>query len=389
MAGAKRFGPGETGHWFSWNNLGPREIVVPSWDADQVWISGGAIEGGNELHRVDAIFQDVQPRIPGTTARAGDLVYSHERFTGEWLAGGALGRPDPPTGPGPGVIIPAGRVFNGPDNPSGFLLVSVASVRDELHVCAIGWNRRLYHVYRQKTDPFHNNWSQWTDIEFRAGERGRFIEVGCAGVYNPATGMQDLHLCGVTGDGHIWHAVGSGTLSNLGFSNWSPLADVGGVIGERGNFFDVDCAGNRGQLHLVALTASPEEGDADRRVWHTIRNPGGGWAPPTDVLAAAGIPADARPFTPSGVAIGFCNAGVRPGPSDFSQLNVAISGRTETPAPSIGRVIYTIRSTNSIEWRPGSSPSLWKPAIDLLAETHAPTPRSVGVRSVAERPFPG
>jgi hypothetical protein len=217
-------------------------------------------------------------------------------------------------------------------------------------------------------------------------ERGRFHQVGCAGVRNPATGIDDLHVCAVTDDGHLWHAVATGTLSSTGFSTWTSLSDVEAILGDRGAFRDVDCAGNRGQFHLVgvALTGETEfEELSQRRAWHAIRNPGGGWSAATDVLTAAGRPPPPNGTGPLSVAIGFCNAGVRSEPpDDFSQLNVALTTREPPNTPTL----LTIRSSNPIAWRPGSPPSLWMPAMNL--SSFAGVPASAIARSVAERPFP-
>jgi hypothetical protein len=390
IEGAQRKGPAEGLSWGLWDNWGPDRIHVRgSRDVDQVWTSGLTVPGGDELHRVDVMQDPFQPAGAGT-ARSGQLIYTRQRFTGKWApCCGAFGVLGPPVKAGPGRPIPSASA----SDPTYFTGVSIAGVREELHVCALARSLEagdLWHIYRRNNRTAHaeaggfDDWSNWTDIKRMTGDTSplRFRAVSCASVRNPTTGTDDLHVCAV--GGKLVHAIGSGDLSSSGFSKWTGFSDVGTAARIPAGAIDVDCAGNRGQLHMVVTTVTG--------VWHTIRNPSGVWAQATNVVAAAGMPPGVTRIFPGNVAIGFCNDGVRTdGGSDYSQLNVAI-----TNAYASDPIYHTVRSTNPIAWTEGAAPSYWKPATDLRAETNAPTSHPsrarynswlIDARSIAERPF--
>jgi hypothetical protein len=83
--------------------------------------------------------------------------------------------------------------------------VGVATVNDELHVCVTapalfgGW--RILHTIRHED----GTWDIFEDVTAPglAGFPGSFISVACAAV------GQELHLCAVTDDGRLWHTVRS------------------------------------------------------------------------------------------------------------------------------------------------------------------------------------
>jgi hypothetical protein len=235
-----------------------------------------------------------------------------------------------------------------------FHRVSGAVVEGKLHICATETQGQ---VERNIFDPATGHFEGWTDIEMHSGsEVGNFVDVACASVVNPATGLEELQVCGVTDDGHLWHSVESPPRT------FTHFADVEYANGrDVGTFKRVDCAGNKGQLHLVGVTTSG-------RAWHTIRIPGG-WSGFEDVLDQA--PADPSTLTPPGshggmldVAIGFCNDYVpADGPRDVSQLNVVLTEDGGQRGDS--RIWHTIRATNTVAWSPGSVPTHWRPMRDL------------------------
>jgi hypothetical protein len=259
---------------------------------------------------------------------------------------------------GTSAVVPSGQ----PGGPLGtdlgraghFTRVSGAAVGNQLHVCAVEAHGQ---VERNIYDPASDRFEGWTDIEMKSqSEVGQFVDVACAAVVNPATGLEELHVCGVTDDGRLWHSVESP------FRTFSPFQDVELANGQEvGQFKRVDCAGNKGQLHLVGVTTNG-------RAWHTIRIPGG-WSGFQDILDQA--PPDPPTQPPPGghggmvdVAIGFCNDYVpADGPRDVSQLNVVLTeGGGQTGQSHIW---HTIRSTNTVSWSPGSAPSHWRPIRDL------------------------
>jgi uncharacterized protein YigE (DUF2233 family) len=132
-----------------------------------------------------------------------------------------------------------------------------------LHVCAITADGRLWYASRQG-DP----WTRFLDVETKSGERGRFVDVSCAVGHG-------LHICAITDDGRLWHAIRFGT-------PWTQFRDVEGETGERGRFVNVACghSGPGDRLHVYAITD-------DGRLWYSLRR-GDPWRRFRDVEAATG-----------------------------------------------------------------------------------------------------
>jgi hypothetical protein len=85
----------------------------------------------------------------------------------------------------------------------------------------------------------------------------------------------ELHLTGVSSDGHLWHTI------RRGDGSWFGFGDVESQTGDRGSFTDVDCAGVNGELHVCGVTT-------DGHLWHTIRRANGSWFGFGDVEGQAG-----------------------------------------------------------------------------------------------------
>jgi hypothetical protein len=257
IEGAQRYGAAER-PWGLWDERGPDGIhVLGSADVDQVWISGPSVPGGNDLHRVDVMERNFEPPAAGGLALTGQLIYTRQRYTGRWAdccsSFQALGSPR--RGPGNPIPVPIAR------EPRFFTSVSVAGVREQLHVCALS-NGRIWHISRRNNPSVQadlsgfDDWGFWTDVESQAGgNRGPFVDVSCASVRNPTTGSDDLHVCALSRSttGRLWHTIGTGPLTANGFSTWTPLVNVGQAAGLPWALH-VDCAGNRGQLHLAVAT---------------------------------------------------------------------------------------------------------------------------------------
>jgi hypothetical protein len=255
-----------------------------------------------------------------------------------------------------------------------FARLSGASVEGNLHVCSTTGGQ----VERNIFNPSGNQFEGWTDVEQRIGsDTGNFIDASCAAVLNPANGLEELHVCGVTDDGKLWHSIESPART------FSPFGDVKAQTGDVGRFKRVACTGNAGQLHLVGLTA-------DGKVWHTIRIPTR-WAPFANVIDA--VRAESAPDTGyENLAIGFCNADVpRDGNRDVSQLNVALTNRVDNS----GAIWHTIRATNPVQWAPApSAPSNWRRIKNLtysiIYTNPAPQqtdPELWGDLSIGSRPY--
>jgi hypothetical protein len=255
--------------------------------------------------------------------------------------------------------VPSGQTGGplGTDRGRGgiFERVSAATVEGKIHICAVEADgqieRNIFDPANAGPDPFDG----WTDIEMKLGsDRGRFVDVACASVVNPATTLEELHICGVTNDGGLWHSVESPSRT------FTVFGDVKGVSGDVGQFNRVDCAGNKSQLHLVGVTRNAV------KAWHTIRIPTA-WSPFANVLDQATGGPTAGYFLD--VAVGFCNDGVPPsGNSDVSQLNVVLTGpptQISGPSPRPSGIWHTIRSTNPVQWTPQANATNWRPMQDL------------------------
>ena len=332
---------------------------------DEIWIR--APNGKQHVHRVYA-----DPTNP-SLAEPGALFYYHQQPNGMWVGA--------PAADASVQFLPinnhriAANPFESDDpvlasngRPAQFTRVSLTSVDGELQVCGVG-SSQVFLRSRQPDRPGLADGSsfrgRWTDVEVAAGERGAFVDVACAGVFNPTTNREELHLVAVTDDGHLWHTIGDRAPSGE-FVSWSPFGDVEGQTGDLGEFVKVDASGNGWQLHVIGVTRAG-------RPWHTIRIPGR-WRAAEDV-GPSGPATD--------VATGYCNEGVPPYPtnpsSDVSQLNVVlISG---------GKVLHTVRSANPISWAATQPSTHWKPMMNLslLAGSDRFTPAAP---SVSERPFP-
>jgi hypothetical protein len=357
-----REGPGKTAAWSMLATTFPDTTAsFPAADVDELAIAGGL----HEIHVVYVVGPNLGqlPFVGGVAP--GSIAHAVQSYDGGWSA----------------FFLPNRLVTTGqPGGPLGgdlgrqasFLRVSTASVKFELNVCAVEAQGQLEHAIRASvptpsdgsTIPESRRWEiGWTDVERAgAGEKGKFVDVGCAGVYNPATNAEELHICGVTDNGHLWHSIVTGT-------SYAPFGDVEGQAGEKGDFVAVDCAPNASQLHLVAV-------NKDGRVFHTVRIASGTLSPFEDVLNAS-----AAPFSYLGkardVAIGFCNAGIPTDGSDLSQLNVVTTGDD---------VLHTIYSVNKVDWGGLAGERHWMPQVSLASKTGMGNGNWFGF-SVASRPF--
>jgi len=128
-----------------------------------------------------------------------------------------------------------------------------------LHLCAVTADGRLWHALRRTaSDPSGGEWTDIGDVRQQAGNHGDVIDVSCA-----RTGGDTLRVCAVTGDGHIWH-------TRRYPDAWTPFDDIeffrfpGGQVGR-----DI------GTLHSAAL-GIVSDGASDvcaittnGRLWHT------------------------------------------------------------------------------------------------------------------------
>ncbi len=110
--------------------------------------------------------------------------------------------------------------------------------------------------------------SEWLDVKaLGAGDPGLFVSIGSADAFNEADPFNetsgDLHICGVTQDGRLWHTVGY-------MDKWEPFEGVNSrVEDDWGTFKDIGVANVDGELH-VCVTAPTQL--AGWRILHTIRH---------------------------------------------------------------------------------------------------------------------
>lgn len=313
-------------------------------DIDEIAVPVGSVYGCLESH---VLF------VAAARANSKELLlYQRQRADGSWTPVFNLS-----VGIG-GTIVDAA--------PFTFARVAAARVGTELHVCGVSSGAFgpgiLLHGIRPNehdVDPGVEDraWSgPWQNVGRLAGVAGPVVDVACAGVADPTTGREDLHVCVITNDGRLWHAV-----RNSETMDWTQFADAGLAAGNRGHFRRVDCTSLASQLHLVAVTSVQDGGKA----LYTIRNGVGAWRGFEDVIDAAttgnGLPN--RGQQPHNVSVAFCNGGLGTGDWRLYVLIGALYPET------LG---YTIHSNQPVAWPDlpqGHADSTWKPWSNLLDES--------------------
>ena len=156
------------------------------------------------------------------------------------------------------------------DDWGTFQDIGVANVDDELHVCVTAptllsrW--RILHTIRHE----NGTWDSFQDVTDPglAGFPGSFISVACAEL------NKELHVCGVTDDGKLWHTFRSSQ------NDWLPFEEVQTTFAnDPVPFADVSIAAEDDNLQIFAQAG----GD----LWHTVRfSQPPGWQPVFDSLKA-------------------------------------------------------------------------------------------------------
>jgi hypothetical protein len=320
------------------------------WDIDEIAVPVGSVDGCLESH---VLFVGTSP--PSSYDQL--LLYQRQLMDGSWtplfnLTPGIGGTTSP------GTPYPFGRV-------------SAARVGTELHVCGTASEMTsgdfgpgtLLHGIRpcdRVTDPGYEDrvWSgPWRDAGSLAGVAGPVVDVACAGVADPTTGREDLHVCAITNDGRLWHSV-----RNSETTTWTQFADAGLAAGNGGKFRRVDCAPLESQLHVVAVSSIQDGGKA----LYTIRNGIGSWRAFDDIVERAtvgnGLPAR-QSLQPHNVSVAFCNSGLSAGQWRLYVLVGALY-------PEM--LAYTIHSNEPVAWPglpQGQRDTTWKPWSNLLDES--------------------
>lgn len=311
------------------------------------------VNGAHEVHLLAVIFSMMNVANFGW-----DLAEIIQDSTGNWGSFTPMS-----------ALVPAG-LQGGPigsdlGRTANFQRISAAVVGGVLNACAVE-DRGQIEVNRL----INGRWEGWTDVERATSGKtgiipdgqftdvGQFVDVGCASVMAPAGGTEQLHICGVTADGKLWHSIETSPFMFTQFGN------VQDVIGKVGDFTRVDCVGNQSQLHLVGVAK-------DGRGWHTMRIPSGAWQQFENVFDQAGsggiISSFSGPF--GDVAIGFCNDYVTPDDGrDVSQLNTVFTSKP----PVASNLWFTIRAANLVRWRGSLAPQHWRPLQDISSLIERP-----------------
>jgi len=360
--------PGDQGSWSTMAPVSTNLLPPGFWtliDLDIAAVPRGSPSGCEESHVVL-----IPASGPSRGVFPGEVFYKRQLIDGTWT----MGFETLSTGLGGGAFVIA--------RPWRFGRISLARVNDELHACGITANYGsstmdtgiLAHTVRHFDTTLdaggfeRNQFSAWEDVAGLAGTSGTFVDVGCAGVRNPDTNSDELHVCAVSDDGRLWHSV------RFGSTSWTHLTDVAAQAGSNGPFSRVDCAADGNLLHVVAV-------GQDGGLWYTIRGVNG-WRAFEDVRNA---PAHMFPFPSPGhvydVAIGLWNNGLPAGQWQLIVVAMAFEGAT----------FYTIRSSQPVAWQnpPGTnqSPTPWKPWTDLVAETAYTEGGGFTSATVATRPL--
>jgi hypothetical protein len=140
----------------------------------------------------------------------------------------------------------------------------------DLHMCGVTQDGKLWHTLRSMQGTIAS-WSPWEQVK----GPGPFINIDCVRVAQPGSQGNDnppleFHILGVTQDGKLWHTVS--TVAH----QWHSFEDFGARIGGSwGAFQRVRAAQLHGKLHVcpIVLTAQGQ-----RRILHTVRDTNGNWS---------------------------------------------------------------------------------------------------------------
>lgn len=355
---------------------------------DEIWI-----RDENIVHR-DAMFfaANVRPGLRGT-----GVELLRQAADGEWST-----------------------VATGDFEGSQFTRVSLAALGDTVALCGVTNSRDA--VYSLWTARFGNATLALHDIELGdtryarttaplsdgsygsrgAGDVGVPKVIACAGVRAPSAATTELHVCLVTDDGHLYHAIRRrGSIGSDGFTEmWTAFGDVETQTGDMGYVTTVDCTAQGNALHLVAVGRL----GTVERIWRSTRLPSGVWrgtlhqngitSPRDDVLTTAFSPQLVPNIPIAEVAVGFCHQN-----GDLTgqaQLVIAFTYGLD--------VRYVLWQPAIRQWPPeGTGASTYSPVYSVLVsgaamDSDPVTPSGVilgpitgnnfGRRlSVAERPF--
>ncbi len=186
--------------------------------------------------------------------------------------------------------------FPGSFTNSACANVSPEGLIEELHVCGVTQDGKLWHTLR---DSLEHSWQPFADVQ----SLSKSPQQGIADV-SITQEDQDLHVFAQAA-GDLWHTV---RFSNP--PNWQSNFDrVKEKAGDPGAFGSISCADVNGELHVCGVTQ-------DGKLWHTMRTSASplAWQPFEDVTAAGG--GDPGSFSCVNIAVNFVPPG--PGGADIT-----------------------------------------------------------------------
>ena len=377
----------------------------PAWDIDEVAAFDPRLPGGWAMRMVLTSYPNFGATT-GTFAPAvtpGTVVDFTQDGTGQWS--------------------PRGNAF--PSAGKRFIQTSVTAVGNRTFACATTDDNEIWLSEWDAMSGASGARREMRLAAFQSGAKGSVRDVACATVgepsYDDAHPTQTLHVCAVTGDGHAWHLASAPLTRNggeePGFGAIEDIADGAGTASVGGNpskWAMIDCAGNRGLLHVVVASERIGANDGGA-VYRAITNGFGTWHQwepiPRTLFNTGPVPLQVMgPVT--SLAIGFCNDGLpTQGLHDVYQLNVAmiINGelyftvRADDPLPwgppppgltwvtltgGAGGFTVTTMTLDLSGLRPPAPPSLWRPLESGQGRPGHATNARWGSLSISSRPFP-
>jgi hypothetical protein len=167
--------------------------------------------------------------------------------------------------------------FPGSFSSAGCTTIAPQQSLEELHVCGVTEDGKLYHTLRGFADgSFY--WLPFADVEtISKNGPGLFTNVSVAQSSPDLQGKQDLHVFAQAAD-DLWHTA---RISHP--PHWQPAFDsIKQQAGNPGAFSATSCVNVGGQLHVCAITT-------DGKLWLTTSSLEGptGWQP-FEAVATAG-----------------------------------------------------------------------------------------------------
>ncbi|MEV0528693.1 S8 family serine peptidase [Streptomyces sp. NPDC050439] len=218
---------------------------------DRSWFGFGDIEGqaGDIGSTTETACAGVGPTLHVCAVNAAGRLWHTIRFAdGSWQN-------------------PFGDIEGQTGDIGSVVKVACAGVGDELHVCAVNADGRLWHTIRRAD----GSWFPFGDVEGQAGDIGEATDIALAAGANG-----QVHLCVVNAEGRLWHTI------RFADGSWqNPFGDIEAQTGDVGGVKRVAAAGSGAELHVCAVNAAG-------RLWHTIRRANGSWFPFGDIEGQTG-----------------------------------------------------------------------------------------------------